>query len=95
MRLVKGRSGRGAACDRAERFAGGAAGAGVHHGAFRTPDTTQYRAQAQRLNELGIRHSGEIDRLHFHSLYFRDQRILSEIATHGPGFATDESKPLG
>jgi glyoxalase family protein len=64
---------------------------GGHHVAFRTPDTTQYQAWAQRLNELGIRNSGEIDRFYFRSLYFREPNgILFEIVTDGPGFATDE-----
>jgi glyoxalase family protein len=64
---------------------------GVHHVAFRTPDEAQYHAWAQRLNELGIRNSGEIDRFYFRSLYFREPNgILFEIATDGPGFATDE-----
>ncbi len=44
-----------------------------------------------RLNELGVRNSGEIDRFYFRSLYFREPNgILFEIATDGPGFATDE-----
>jgi glyoxalase family protein len=64
---------------------------GVHHVAFRTPDEQQYHAWTQRLNELGIRNSGEIDRFYFRSLYFREPNgILFEIATDGPGFATDE-----
>ena len=64
---------------------------GVHHVAFRTPDEAQYHAWARRLNELGIRNSGEIDRFYFRSLYFREPNgILFEIATDGPGFATDE-----
>src|ERR1700753_85642 len=64
---------------------------GVHHVAFRTPDNAQYEAWAQRLNELNIRNSGEIDRFYFRSLYFREPNgILFEIATDGPGFATDE-----
>src|SRR4030081_2160864 len=64
---------------------------GVHHVAFRTPDDTQYEAWAQRLNELGVRNSGPIDRFYFRSLYFREPNgILFEIATDGPGFATDE-----
>jgi glyoxalase family protein len=64
---------------------------GVHHVAFRTPDAAQYHAWTQRLNELGIRNSGEIDRFYFRSLYFREPNgILFEIATDGPGFATDE-----
>src|ERR1700723_164859 len=64
---------------------------GVHHVAFRTPDETQYHAWEQRLNELGVRNSGAIDRFYFRSLYFREPNgILFEIATDGPGFATDE-----
>jgi glyoxalase family protein len=67
-------------------------GAGaVHHVAFRTPDDEQYHAWAKRLTELGIPNSGEIDRFYFRSLYFREPNgILFEIATDGPGFATDE-----
>jgi glyoxalase family protein len=64
---------------------------GVHHVAFRTPDEAQYHAWAERLNQLGIRNSGEVDRFYFRSLYFREPNgILFEIATDGPGFATDE-----
>jgi glyoxalase family protein len=64
---------------------------GVHHVAFRTPDDQQYHRWTQRLNELGVRNSGEIDRFYFRSLYFREPNgILFEIATDGPGFATDE-----
>ena len=64
---------------------------GVHHVAFRTPDESQYHAWTQRLTELRVRNSGEIDRFYFRSLYFREPNgILFEIATDGPGFATDE-----
>jgi glyoxalase family protein len=64
---------------------------GVHHVAFRTPDETQYHAWTRRLTELGVPNSGEIDRFYFRSLYFREPNgILFEIATDGPGFATDE-----
>jgi glyoxalase family protein len=64
---------------------------GVHHVAFRTPDDEQYHAWTRRLNASGIRNSGEIDRFYFRSLYFREPNgILFEIATDGPGFATDE-----
>ncbi|MET3844323.1 ring-cleaving dioxygenase [Bradyrhizobium sp. OAE829] len=76
--------------DKASPMAGQGAG-GVHHVAFRTPDETQYHAWTQRLNELRVRNSGEIDRFYFRSLYFREPNgILFEIATDGPGFATDE-----
>jgi glyoxalase family protein len=64
---------------------------GVHHVAFRTPDEAQYHAWTQRLNDLRVPNSGEIDRFYFRSLYFREPNgILFEIATDGPGFATDE-----
>jgi glyoxalase family protein len=64
---------------------------GVHHVAFRTPNEEEYHGWTQRLNGIGVRHSGEIDRFYFRSLYFREPNgILFEIATDGPGFATDE-----
>jgi glyoxalase family protein len=63
----------------------------VHHVAFRTPNDEQYRRWARRLNEMDIPNSGEIDRFYFRSLYFREPNgVLFEIATDGPGFATDE-----
>ncbi|GGC46323.1 ring-cleaving dioxygenase [Chelatococcus reniformis] len=67
-------------------------GAGaVHHVAFRTPDPAQYHAWTQRLDALRVPNSGEVDRFYFRSLYFREPNgILFEIATDGPGFATDE-----
>jgi glyoxalase family protein len=67
-------------------------GAGaVHHVAFRTPTYEEYDAWAERLNELGIRNSGPVDRYWFRSLYFREPNgILFEIATDGPGFSVDE-----
>jgi glyoxalase family protein len=67
-------------------------GAGaVHHVAFRTPDDAQYDAWAERLRTLGIPNSGKVDRYYFRSLYFREPNgNLFEIATDGPGFATDE-----
>jgi glyoxalase family protein len=76
--------------DKASPVTGPGAG-GVHHVAFRTPDETQYHAWTQRLNELRVPNSGEVDRFYFRSLYFREPNgILFEIATDGPGFATDE-----
>jgi glyoxalase family protein len=64
---------------------------GVHHVAFRTPNEEQYHVWTRRLGELGIPNSGEVDRFYFRSLYFREPNgILFEIATDGPGFATDE-----
>jgi glyoxalase family protein len=67
-------------------------GAGaVHHVAFRTPDDAQYAAWAKKLADMKIPNSGKVDRYYFRSLYFREPNgILFEIATDGPGFATDE-----
>jgi len=65
---------------------------GVHHVAFRTPNDEQYEAWAERLERMGMPTSGPVDRFYFRSLYFREPGgILFEIATDGPGFATDES----
>lgn len=64
---------------------------GVHHVAFRTPDTDSYDAWADRLREHRIPNSGKVDRYYFRSLYFREPAgNLFEIATDGPGFAVDE-----
>ena len=65
---------------------------GVHHIAFRTPNDAGYRGWFERLRELGIPNSGEVDRYYFRSLYFREGNgLLFEIATDGPGFAVDEN----
>ena len=64
---------------------------GVHHIAFRTPSYAEHEAWQQRLAELGFGVTPVIDRYYFHSIYFREPNgILFEIATDGPGFATDE-----
>jgi glyoxalase family protein len=64
---------------------------GAHHVAFRTPTDTTYTQWVERLRSLGIPSSGKVDRFYFESLYFREPNgILFEIATDGPGFATDE-----
>lgn len=64
---------------------------GVHHVAFRTPDVETMHRWTQHLTEVGIRHSGEVERYYFRSLYFREPNgILFEIATDGPGFTADE-----
>lgn len=67
-------------------------GAGaVHHVAFRTPDVAAIHEWAKRLDEYGVRSSGEVERYYFRSLYFREPNgILFEIATDGPGFTVDE-----
>ena len=64
---------------------------GVHHVAFRVRDEAEYRAWIERYQRLGVRSSGPVDRFYFRSLYAREPNgILYEIATDGPGFATDE-----
>lgn len=65
---------------------------GVHHLAFRTPNTDEQLGWQSKLHASGVPTSGVIDRYYFKSLYFREPNgILFEIATDGPGFAIDES----
>ena len=73
-------------------LASGRQGAGgAHHVAFRVPTFAEYDAWIERLNALGIASSGAVDRYYFRSLYFRAPGgILFELATDGPGFASDE-----
>ncbi len=64
---------------------------GVHHVAFRLRDDEEQQAWLEYLNKSGVPNSGLVDRYYFKSVYFRISRgILFELATDGPGFATDE-----
>jgi glyoxalase family protein len=64
---------------------------GVHHVAFRTPNDDTYNAWIEQLRAKRVASSGPVDRFYFRSLYFREPNgILFEIATDGPGFASDE-----
>ena len=64
---------------------------GVHHVAFRAPDDAAHRAWRERVAAAGLGITPVIDRFYFRSLYFREPGgVLFEIATDGPGFATDE-----
>jgi glyoxalase family protein len=64
---------------------------GVHHVAFRVADDEEQRYWLDRVRRAGLRISPVIDRFYFRSIYFRiSNGILFEIATDGPGFATDE-----
>ena len=64
---------------------------GVHHVAFRAPDDAQHQQWQQHLSQVGIGVTPVIDRFYFKSIYFREPGgVLFEIATDGPGFATDE-----
>lgn len=65
---------------------------GVHHVALRTADDAAQQAWLDRLRDAGVANSGIVDRFYFRSLYFREPNgILFELATDGPGFATDEA----
>jgi glyoxalase family protein len=64
---------------------------GVHHVAFRLSNDEEQHAWIQHLAKVGLPNSGVVDRYYFKSLYFRiSYGILFELATDGPGFATDE-----
>lgn len=64
---------------------------GVHHVAFRVPDKPAIHDWAQRLSQLRVPSSGEVERYYFRSLYFREPGgNLFEIASDEPGFAVDE-----
>lgn len=66
---------------------------GVHHVAFRVDNPEVEREWRQRLLQNGISVSQQIDRFYFQSIYFRvPGGALFEIATDGPGFATDEDE---
>jgi glyoxalase family protein len=69
----------------------GVGGAGtVHHVAWSSPPA-DHEAWQQRVARAGARPTPIIDRFYFKSIYFREPSgVLFEIATTGPGFATDE-----
>lgn len=69
-------------------------GAGaVHHVAFRVPDKPAIHEWANRLAEMRVPNSGEVERYYFRSLYFREPGgNLFEIATDDPGFDVDEPR---
>ncbi|HEY7794017.1 MAG TPA: VOC family protein [Gaiellaceae bacterium] len=72
----------------AERGLGGAGT--VHHVAWSSL-IEDHEAWRQRVAEAGYQPTPVIDRFYFKSVYFREPNgILFEIATLGPGFATDE-----
>jgi glyoxalase family protein len=69
----------------------GAGGAGtVHHVAWAS-QMDEHEQWRRRVIEAGAQPTPIIDRFWFRSIYFREPSgILFEIATIGPGFATDE-----
>jgi glyoxalase family protein len=70
---------------------GGIPGAGtVHHIAWATT-MEEHEAWRERVAAAGFRPTPVIDRFWFRSVYFREPSgVLFELATLGPGFATDE-----
>ena len=64
---------------------------GVHHVAFRAPDDAAHAEWRARIARAGLGVTPVIDRYYFRSIYFREPGgVLYEVATDGPGFATDE-----
>lgn len=64
---------------------------GVHHVAFRVDNEEELKQWIARIRSVQLPNSGFVDRFYFRSLYFREPNgILFELATDGPGFATDE-----
>lgn len=63
----------------------------VHHIAMRASSESQQAEWAKTMIQTGLRPTPVADRFYFRSIYFREpQGVLFEIATDGPGFATDE-----
>ncbi len=70
---------------------GRVAAGSVHHIAFRARDNAEQRQWRDHLVALGYNVTPVIDRVYFHSIYFREPGgILFEIATDPPGFTLDE-----
>ncbi len=68
-------------------------GGGVHHVAFRVTDDDELNRMQAKVEAAGLQTSGYVDRFYFHSLYFREPGgVLFELATDGPGFASDEDR---
>jgi glyoxalase family protein len=70
---------------------GRVAAGSVHHIAFRARDEQEQLQWRERLVDLGYNVTPVIDRIYFHSIYFREPGgVLFEIATQPPGFTFDE-----
>ena len=63
----------------------------VHHVAWRTPTDEQQKMLRKNIVKAGLNATPVIDRVYFHSVYFREPGgVLFEIATNPPGFTIDE-----
>ena len=71
---------------------GRVAAGSVHHIAFRARDEEEQLQWRAKLVALGYNVTPVIDRIYFHSIYFREPGgVLFEIATDPPGFTFDET----
>ena len=71
---------------------GRTAAGSVHHIAFRVSDDAQQSTWREKLISLGYSVSPVMDRVYFHSIYFREPGgLLFELATDPPGFTKDET----
>lgn len=62
----------------------------VHHVALRVPEPADMAAWAARVEAVGHRTSGVVDRHYFTSVYVREPNgLLFELASDGPGFDVD------
>jgi len=70
----------------------GLPGAGtIHHVAFKTASNETQIEAREKLKKAGVDITPIIDRIYFHSVYFREPgAVLFEIATIPPGFTLDE-----
>src|SRR5699024_11982949 len=62
----------------------------VHHVSFRVKDQDAIKEWEAKYDEVGMGHSGNVDRFYFEALYTRVGHILIEVSTDGPGFMDDE-----
>ena len=63
----------------------------VHHVAWRTPTDESQLEMRKKIIRTRLNATPVIDRLYFHSVYFREpDGILFEIATDPPGFLIDQ-----
>jgi glyoxalase family protein len=72
----------------------GSTGAGsVHHIAWRTPTDESQIMVRKEIVRTGLDATPVIDRIYFHSVYFREPGgVLFEIATDPPGFTIDQKE---
>jgi glyoxalase family protein len=71
---------------------GRVAAGSVHHIAFRAKDEAEQLQWREHFVDLGYNVTPVIDRIYFHSIYFREPGgVLFEIATEPPGFTLDET----